>query len=70
MDGSLNVRSLGLDDICFDGEIGRWDKSWIYSPMVGTVEIRGGSTKMSTQGDEKVEFHAIVMFVDIPFLFL
>ena len=27
-DGSLNVRSLGLDDICFDGEIGRWNKSW------------------------------------------
>jgi len=64
LDGSLNVRSLGLDDICFDGEIGRWDKSWIYSPMVNAAEIRGGDTKMGTQADQKVEFRAIVTFVD------
>ena len=63
-DGSLNVRSLGLDDICFNGEIGRWNKSWAYSPMMNAVEIRGGSTKKGTQDDEKVEFHAIITFVD------
>ena len=64
LDGSLNVRSLGLDDICFDGEIGRWDKSWIYSPTVNAVDIRGGNTKMGTQANEKVGFHAIITFFD------
>ena len=29
-DESLNVRLLGLDDICFYGEISLWNENWVY----------------------------------------
>ena len=61
LNGSFYVRSLGLDDICFDGEIGYWKASLVNSPMVKAVER---STEMGTHEDKKVGFHGIVTFVD------
>jgi len=64
LDGSFYVRSLGSDDICFDGEIGCWKASLVNSPIVDVAGIRGSGTELGTPEEEKVEFHAIVTFTD------